>query len=291
MNLREVERADAHVWDAVASGLMVEVARRVVVPLERWVSLSDHERRWLEVYAAGRISRGAVLVGRSAARLLGMWVVPLAPETIELTLRGRGSSPLRAGDGRHTFRRSGLVEGEVDTAEGVAVSTPVRTFADIARYHGFLEGLVAADWLRRNAVSFADIRSAVASMGRVKGIATVRRCVEHSVAVSDSPYESLARGLLIQAGIGPIRVQHPISGFRADILVEDWLIIEIDGAVKYRGPEAERTRQREFNRQKRIANAGYYFLRYSPAVIEHSPGEFIAEVQQTLASRRLFRAK
>lgn len=113
-------------------------------------------------------------------------------------------------------------------------------------------------------------------MGRFKGVATVRRCIEHSVATSDSPYETLARGLLIDAHITHLETQVSIDG---------WLIVEIDGEVKYAGSDAERTRQREFRRQKAIANRGYVFLRYSPADLLRDPAGFVAEVKDALAHR------
>ncbi|QYH19218.1 DUF559 domain-containing protein [Corynebacterium aquatimens] len=79
--------------------------------------------------------------------------------------------------------------------------------------------------------------------------------------------------------------QFQIQGYFADILIDDWLIIEIDGDVKYDGPDAEEVRQREFNRQKRITNMGYVILRFSPDFIRNNPDRFIAEVREALAAR------
>ena len=139
--------------------------------------------------------------------------------------------------------------------------------------------------LRFRGLEADQLRREVAGMGRLKGIATVRRCVEHSAPVVDSGSESLARGLLVAEGIGPLTPQYSIGNYRVDLLVDGWLIIEIDGAFKYRGPDAEAVRQREFNRQKKITNQGYMFLRYSPEFVRRNPHRFIAEVRETLASR------
>ncbi len=254
-------------------------------PLEAWSQLPDHDRQWLEVVAAGKGSTGSILVGRSAARVHGMWVFPLGHETVELSLRGGGSSPGRCAHPRYTFRHSRLRGSEIREVNGLLVTSAIRTFADIARYHGFAEGLVAADWLRFRGLDADRLHREITDMGRLKGIGTVRRCAEYSTPVVDSGSESLARGLLITEGIGPLTPQYTIGGYRVDLLIGGWLIIEIDGAVKYRGPDAEAVRQREFNRQKEIANRGYVFLRYSPEFVRRTPHRFIAEVRETLASR------
>ncbi|MEX3505161.1 endonuclease domain-containing protein [Corynebacterium sp. LK2510] len=255
-------------------------------PLEAWVGLPAHERQLVEILAADRGSSGSVFVGRSAARLMGMWLTPLTSETVELSLRSGGSSPSRQGHPRYTFRHSRLHDADIRTVSGCPVTSAVRTFADIARYHGFAEGLVAADWLQFRGLSREQLLREVNGLGRLAGIATVRRCASLSVACSDSGPESLARAHLLCAGIGPLSVQHRIGDYRVDLLIDDWLIIEIDGAVKYRGPDAEQVRQREFNRQKRIGNMGYVFLRYTPEFVRRHPDRFIAEVRETLEVRR-----
>ena len=263
----------------------------IVYPKSIWQTLAYHECRWLEVEAAAMTSRGAVLVSRSAARKLGMWVIALDNEPVELALRSRAKAPSRGKRGNIVYRRSQLRDDEIEDIDGHPTTTPFRTFADIARYHSFAEGLIAADYLRRNGYTLNKLRGDTIRLGRLKGIATVRECIDHSVANSDSAYESLARALLIEAAIGPIATQYEIDGYFADILVDNWLIIEIDGNIKYEGPDAEEVRQREFNRQKHIGNLGYVFLRFSPDFIREHPEEFIAQVRQAIAAREAMLAK
>lgn len=287
VDLRRLTHAQA---DALR-GNYSRIEPSIAYPTSIWATLAYHERRWLEVEAAAMASRGAVVVSRSAARKLGMWVVATTEEPVELALRSRGKSPSRGKRANNVYRRSQLLDNEIEVIDGHPTTTPFRTFADIARYHSFAEGLVAADYLRRNGYSLKQLRGGVIRLGRLKGIATVRDCVNHSVANSDSAYESLARALLIQAGIGPLATQYEIDGYFADILIDNWLIIEIDGDVKYKGPDAEAVRQREFNRQKHIANKGYVFLRFSPNFIRDHPDEFIAQVRAAIAARQAMLAK
>ncbi|WP_277100286.1 hypothetical protein [Corynebacterium riegelii] len=251
-----------------------------------WSELKYYERQWLRAEAAARMSREAVLVGRSAARMHGMWVISTADEPVELCLLSRGSSPSRRNRKGIMFRRMVLREDETSLRDGHRVTNGFRTFADIARHHGFIEGLVAADYLRRRGFTRALLEQEAWLLGRLKGIAVVRECIRHCVDDSDSPYESFARALLIQAGIGPLFTQFEVAGRYADLCVDGWLLIEIDGNVKYQGPNAERARQEEFERQKRIANRGYVFLRYSPDFLRRYPEEFVREVRETIAGRR-----
>ncbi|WP_288832383.1 endonuclease domain-containing protein [uncultured Corynebacterium sp.] len=261
-------------------------------PIEQWVELPDHNKQLLQVIAAAKGTFGAVLVGRSAARIHGMWLAPLCGiggETVEISLRGGGSSPTRRSAPGLTFRHARLRDGDVGEVNGFVVTSAIRTFADIARYHGLVEGIVAADWLRYRGLDMQRLQEEIAEMGRLKGIATVRQSAAASIATSESAPESLARGLLIQAGIGPVDAQVPIGAYRVDLLIDGWLIIEIDGAVKYSGPDSERVRQSEFNRQKRITNQGFVFLRYAPSFLIRYPERFISEVRETLAARRRVR--
>lgn len=264
---------------------VVTLGDQLVFPRASFERLKPHERRLLEALAAGWSSRTGILVGRSAARVCGMWVVALGEETVEVALPSRSASPSRLALPTFQYRYSPIPAQHIAEVKGIRVTVLVRTFADIARYHGFLEGLIAVDWLRFRGIDISTIREGLRPMGRFKGVAVVRRCIEHSVATSDSPHESLARGLLIDAHVERIEAQASIDGYRVDLLIDGWLIVEIDGDVKYSGSDAERIRQREFKRQKAIANRGYVFLRYAPSDLLRNPAGFVEEVTWTLAHR------
>ena len=278
---------DRRVADEDFQGDVEELAALIHYPRELWEELEYHEQQWLRVEAAAMVSTTAILTGRSAARKLGIWVIASTEEKVEVSLPSRGVSRSRMASGNYEFRHSHIQPSDVVMYEGHPVTSPVRTFIDIARYHGFLEGLIAADYLLRRGIERSEILRGIQRMGRAKGIGTARRCLEHAIPDSDSPYESLARALIIEAGIGPVQAQYKIGGYYVDLLIDSWLVIEIDGEKKYSGPDAEKVRQDEFNRQKLIANRGYVFLRYAPWFVRKYPGRFLAEVRQALAASGL----
>ena len=68
-----------------------------------------------------------------------------------------------------------------------------------------------------------------------------------------------------------------------DLLIDGWLVIEIDGLVKYDdttyGP-AQEALLNEKKRADRIGNAGFPILRFSPSYLERHPDKFIATVRE-----------
>lgn len=272
-------------------GQFVELEPVVWFPDAQWRELRYHERQWLRVEAAAMASNSAVLVGRSAARKLGMWVISRGEEPVEVALPSRSVSQSRAQSGRYAFRFSKLRRDEQLVYEGHRVTTPIRTFIDIARHHGFIEGLIAADYLLRRGIERAEIEKEIRKMGRAKGIGVARKCSEHAIPNSDSAYESLARGLLIEAGIGPVVAQAQIERYFADLLVQGWLIIEIDGEIKYERDDAGEVWKKEFSRQKRIGNKGYVILRFESKLLREQPHVFIAEVRAALAGTEVLAAR
>lgn len=257
-----------------ASGL-VRVAGQIAMPADIFADLPFHQNRFVEALARGRSSYEAVVTGRSAARVLGMWVVSLTPEPVELALPSGEVPP--------TYRRDTAVACRRRPARqyverfGVRVTPPIRTFIDIARDHGFAEGLIAADWLLANGYERDDLYLELARMGRIRHLRVVRRCIMWATALSESPYESLARALLIEAGVQGIEAQAWAGGYRMDLVVDGWLVIEVDGDVKY-ADDPGLTIREEYNRQKRLGNAGFVFLRYSPRQLRERPDQFVQEV-------------
>ena len=253
-------------------------------PTELWEELPGHERRLLLACAAGRNNRKTSLIGRSAARVGGMWVVALTEERVELAMPGSGLGPsVRRNPGYKTYHLN-LRHSETYESDGYRATRLIRTAIDIARLHGFAEGLLAFDWLLRSGGEKRDIEREVRRMGRFKGVRTVRWCLRHATALSESPYESLARALLIEAGLDP-QPQHSVGAYRADLAIDGWLLIEIDGDSKYEEDTVE-TIKRENDRKKRIENRGYTILRYRPKDLVADPDMFIAEVTAALHHQR-----
>lgn len=262
---------------------LTPISPQLFYPTQLWQALPGHERRLLLACAAGRNNTKTVLIGRSAARVAGMWVVALTEEKVEVTMPGAKVGPsVRKNPGYKAYHFN-LHERETYDADGYRATRMIRTAIDIARLHGFAEGLIACDWLLRVGGDKADIEREIRRMGRFKGAGTVRRCLRHATALSESPFESLARALLIEAGLDP-RPQWRVGRYRADLALDGWLLIEIDGDGKY-GSDTAETIKRENDRKKRIENQGYRIMRYRPVELLNNPATFVEEVRAALSKR------
>lgn len=136
-----------------------------------------------------------------------------------------------------TVHRAALAEHEVVQAGDDLVTAPVRTVVDCARTLPFGWGLAVADAaLRTGLVGDRDLTEAGRS-SRGPGTPAVRRVARWADARSDSCLESLTRALLIDAGIGPLALQHRLEddGHPYDLhVVGTRVLIECDGAHHHR---------------------------------------------------------
>ena len=79
-----------------------------------------------------------------------------------------------------------------------------------------------------------------------------------------------------------VKAQYVIENYRADLVINGWLVIEIDGNVKYRH-EVEEVIRAEHRRQQDILNKGYIVLRFSPEQLSARPDYFQETVGKHLA--------
>ncbi|WP_411707133.1 endonuclease domain-containing protein [Corynebacterium sp. LaCa222] len=162
------------------------------------------------------------------------------------------------------------------TVAGVRTTHPARTCLEIARLHGFPDGLVATDSaLRQHGVTTYDLREELARMQRTRGQAAMRKVIEHAYGGSESPYESYLRALIIerfpQVKIEP---QKPLLGkYRADLCLDGWLVVEVDGDAKYDGTygkEPVHVVKQQIKRQRALENRGYVVLRFGSSEVKAS---------------------
>ena len=168
------------------------------------------------------------------------------------------------------------------------------TVFEIGLRHGFAEGLVAMDWLLREGMPRHQVEEHAARLGRIRGIETLRRVIAHAVDNSLSPYESYARALLLQAGIGGwqvnARIAVPPNLYVADLL-RGRVIVEIDGAQKYDGATfspTESTIREEREREKRLQNAGYIVVRVSPEQLRENASAFLSTVTRMIELAEMY---
>lgn len=195
----------------------------------------------------------------SAARA---WALPLLRprhELVHVTRDGVLGTRTEGGV-KHHLTRLGLLNSHI--VGGMRITGQARTAVDVAREHGLEAGVVIADAARRCGVQVADLHAEIALMKHWPNITVARAAAELSDPGAETPGESLARLVVVEAGIGQVATQFPLL-LGASIAWVDLLVgrhvIEFDGRIKFhredRGGVAgrpiedvlwdERTRQNE----------------------------------------------
>lgn len=281
IDLRALPNTDP-LWKKVHAGKVGTLSWCHVLPLVEWRQLKPWQQQAAKAYAVGLTLPKATLVGKSAALIHGIPLL-VPPTEWEATLPSN-SVPQRKKTKNVRYRRTDL-RGKETVVHGVRVSSLERTALDIARFHGFEEGLVAVDAVRARNVGQFWINETLGAMGRVKGVAAARRAVAESVNTAESPWESYARALIIAADFPQLRwvkAQYEIDNYRADLVINGWLVIEIDGNVKYRD-QVDDVIRAEHRRQQVLLNKGYVVLRFSPEQLRTQPDYVRDTVGQQLA--------
>ncbi len=171
------------------------------------------------------------------------------------------------------------------STETALVQTAVR--------HGVRPAVVAADAaMHGGLVSEDKIADAAARLGLgVRARARIESLCALLDPAAESPGESLTRLLLTGLGMS-FRSQVDIRdsvGFvgRVDFLVEERVIVEFDGRVKYAGVDGRDALAREKAREDRLRAAGYEVVRLTWADLERpdTVARLIREARARAASR------
>ena len=275
---------------ALQCGELTQIAPWVAVPTATWRQWVRHKQQFAKVVAAGWSTHRAVLISKSAARLWGMWVISREGEEVELAVPSGSIPPRRLTPKGYRYRRVKSLQESTVSIAGVRATNPARTCLEIARLHGFPDGLVATDSaLGQHDVTTYDLREELAKMQRTRGQAAMRKVIEHAYGGSESPYESYLRALIIerfpQVKIEP---QKPLLGkYRADLCLDGWLVVEVDGDAKYDGTYDEAPAhvvKQQIKRQRALENRGYVVLRFGPSEMK-APDEALRIIASHLGKR------
>ena len=245
----------AHLRTAIAAGSVARVRRY-------WVATTAPADL---LAAAGHTGRLACV---SAARHRGWWMPPDAPPGLHLHLHA-GARPPQGPVVAHWSRPlvpvsdRDLVESVVDTLEHVAGCLPreqaIVLWESAARTHG-----LAPAELRR-----VQWRSVAAR--EICGILT---------GASDSGIETIFVVRLRPWRL-PIRQQVHLAGHDVDALIDEWLVVQLDGFA-FHSSSADRTRDLAHDRA--LIALGYTVLRFSYSeviynwpVVEHAIARALAQ--------------
>lgn len=221
------------------TGELQRLRRGVYTTAETWEAADEYvERpRLLARAAISQMRRGWLLSHDSAAHELGLPILKPKDPLVHVTRPGFTNAWTENGVKHHLAR---FAERQVVEVNGMRALDLARTAVDIARERGRRHGLVACDGAMRRGVTRRELQAAVAPMAHWPGSRAARWAVGKADPGAENPNESLARELVLDAGIGEPETQFPVQtddGVRwCDIRVGN-LVVEAHGGIKYLAPD------------------------------------------------------
>lgn len=265
-----------------------EAALAMLGGVGRWAELTAHHVPRRALLAACRSGR-VVTLGR------GLYCLPGTedePVTQAVDLRGVlscGSAAVHHGlelfgapalvhvstaSGR---RAAGLVVHRGPAARGRRATSLLQTLRDCCRCLPLAQAVSVLDSaVRQGRAELDELRALVPRSGRT--VPAVQRAVSLVDPASQSVLESAARVLFVTNDVASVVSQVRIERVGwVDLLLDGWLVIEVDGYAVHRERFAEDRR-----RDAELVRQGFGVLRFTYRDIERRPGWVLAVVQDTL---------
>ena len=220
----------------VRRGVLVAVRRGVYTTRELWDSWDEfRERPIARVRAAHATLRVAHWFSHdSAAVAHGVRLLSPPTEAVHVTREDVRGTRSRHGIEHHGAR---VPASRVTQVDGLPMLDIPRTVVDLAREHGYLAGLVAADGALWSGTPRTHLAAAAREMYGWPFSVTVRAVVEDADGGAESVGETLMRDLVVSCGLDlELETQFPVATRRGvrwcDVRVGRHLF-EFDGALQY----------------------------------------------------------
>ena len=268
------------------TGSLVPVRRGAYVVAGARPDRATAHRRLIEATVA-QSGPGAVVSHVSAAVLRDVPVPYADLSKVHLTRDREGGGRTRRWVQVHGAR---LLEQEVTTVDGIAVTTPARTFVDLARTLSARTSVAAGDAILRSGVSLEVLQEAVERAAGRHGIAAARRALRLLDARAESAGESVSRVIMAERGLPAPDPQLVVRNDRGEFVARvdfAWpalgVIGEFDGRLKYGrtlDPDEDRDRDAaevlwsEKQREDQLRRLGWQVVRWvwddldDPALLE-----------------------
>lgn len=235
--------------------------------------------RWMAAVLA--CGEEAMLSHRSAAALWGFGEEH--PDYIEISAR-RHHKVRRIGLRVHD--RAGLWNRDVAAHRGIPVTSPVRTFLDLATVTGpktIERAINDADKL--DVIDADSLRRALEDYPGQPGIRLLRHVLDKDTfRLSDDELERLFRPLAAAAGLPAPLTKVMVDEFEADFFwPELGLVVETDGWRYHRTPSAQ---TRDALRFQRHVASGLTPLRFSHYQVKYEPRHVVDILRKTVANLR-----
>lgn len=247
------------------------------------VGIEDHARAFQQ-----RAADNTFLCSTTAALLYGIplpWNVESAEE-LHVGVPWPSRAPRVDGVIGHKFQ---IEDGDIHTLRGLRVTTPERTWCDLATQLWLPDLVAAGDFIlswRRPLTSFEALRAAMLRHAGRRGHAKLRRSYRLLSDRSESRQESLLRVIIVQAGFHGFEPNVPITtsgGFRYRgdlVLLKRKFILEYqsrfhDGSVEFRA---------DMTRISRLEADDWYVMQVNRDDLGN-PRELVQRIRAVLSRR------
>lgn len=284
----------------LASGRLLRLRHDVYLAVSEWPE--DPVGQHLMLVRAESVATPGAAISHESAALV--WGLPSPgfrgweESPVSLTVPRGGRHRRRAGA---IHRLGPLPSAHLSTdAMGYTLTSPARTAVDLARGRPVPEALVVLDATARLIVSayvVSPTRASYRNPGMVKavrdllsetaaarGIASLGTAISLADPCRESAVESLSAGHIFLAGLPmPVfqeRIQTRQGVFYPDCYwPEQGVVGEVDGAVKYRQPDAF---VKEKEREQILRDHGYRFVRWLGKEIMTTPHLVVDRISREL---------
>jgi hypothetical protein len=274
--------------EALASGIIAERAMRrlyepiypgIYVPRGADVSAQMRARAaWLWS------KRRGVGAGLSAAAMLGSkWIAGGKPA--ELIHDNRRPPP------NLVVWSELLLQNEIVECTGMPVTTAARTAFDLGRHiQSRLEAVQRLDALANACdVKLVDIEAVIATHPGARGLPRLRQVLPLMDGGAESPQETLARLILIDAELPAPRTQFEVFDEYGQFVARlDMAYDEVQVGVEYDGPQHwsdPEVRQRDIDKQYALTQLGWIVIRASRDLLRYRRRTYVARVEGALRAR------
>ncbi|HZN83744.1 MAG TPA: hypothetical protein VFC01_29270 [Mycobacterium sp.] len=227
--------------------------------------------------------RDGVIAGLSASAMLGAkWIDD--DLAVELIHTNRRSPPLI------TVHTDELLSGETQTIRGLPVTAPARTAFDLGRRLSLKDGVQRIDALMNATdVKVDNIETVAGTHPGVRGLRQLRQTLDLVDGGAESPYESLTRLLLVQAGFPRPQTQIRVLDedgcviARIDMGWRKYLVgVDFEGAHHWTDPKS---RTWDIERYHLLPELGWTDIRLTSGILHNTPQRFLDRVGAALIAR------
>jgi hypothetical protein len=227
--------------------------------------------------------RQGVVAGLAASAMHGAkWIEPDVPVELVHTNRRPPAGIV--------VRTETLAPGEVQRIGSLPVTSATRTVFDLGRRLALRDGVQRIDaLLNATDAKVADVEAVISRHPGVRGLRQLRATLSLVDGGAESPYESLTRLILVQAGFPPPQTQIRVAdayGYvfaRIDMGWPEYLVgVDFEGAQHWTDP-GQRTG--DVVRYTRLSEMGWIDVRLTSGILHTRRQWFLDQVGAALESR------